>query len=627
MKNEELAKLILENVGGAKNIKNLTHCVTRLRFTLYDDKKANKKTIENLDGVLGVQEQGGQFQVIVGSKVNKVYQELIGNPQLALSEDGPKETGKKKSVISNILETISSILIPSLPPVIGGGMIKGFLFMFWEFGWIEWGSDIFNLLNIISDGMFYFYPFLLAVSAAKRFKTNPYMALAIAGSMMHPTIYEGINAGLKSLKVIGSIGVPYLDYNSSVIPIILSVWVMSYVYRFFEKKIPDIVSVIFTPMLTLVIVIPVCMIMICPLGYYIGEYIAQGVQVLIDFSPIVAGFVIGAIRPFTVLTGTHHAVRAIVSQQLATYGYTTIGAMNYMSTMAQAAAPLAIYFVLRKHNEKMKNLSLSAAVSGFLGVTEPGLYGIIVKYKVAFIATMIGGGIGGAISSVFGSAEYAMVMSSLITIPATFGNGFMGIIIGLPASIIITMAIIFVFKNKVIEEDQGVDTSKAEEMIKPKISVNMDDKLLKLNAPTKGEICALQDLSDETFAKEMMGKGIAILPQDNQICAPADGIITALFPTKHAIGMKTKDGLEVLIHIGIDTVNLNGKYFEAKVNIGDTVVQGQTLIVFDYQKVAEEHYDTHVIMVITNSDDYLDIFSNQKIKTVTKDMDILTVIQ
>lgn len=381
MKNEELAKLILENVGGAKNIKNLTHCVTRLRFTLYDDKKANKKTIENLDGVLGVQEQGGQFQVIVGSKVNKVYQELIGNPQLALSEDGPKETGKKKSVISNILETISSILIPSLPPVIGGGMIKGFLFMFWEFGWIEWGSDIFNLLNIISDGMFYFYPFLLAVSAAKRFKTNPYMALAIAGSMMHPTIYEGINAGLKSLKVIGSIGVPYLDYNSSVIPIILSVWVMSYVYRFFEKKIPDIVSVIFTPMLTLVIVIPVCMIMICPLGYYIGEYIAQGVQVLIDFSPIVAGFVIGAIRPFTVLTGTHHAVRAIVSQQLATYGYTTIGAMNYMSTMAQAAAPLAIYFVLRKHNEKMKNLSLSAAVSGFLGVTEPGLYGIIVKYK------------------------------------------------------------------------------------------------------------------------------------------------------------------------------------------------------------------------------------------------------
>ena len=627
MKNEELAKLILENVGGAKNIKNLTHCVTRLRFTLYDDKKANKKTIENLDGVLGVQEQGGQFQVIVGSKVNKVYQELIGNPQLALSEDGPKETGKKKSVISNILETISSILIPSLPPVIGGGMIKGFLFMFWEFGWIEWGSDIFNLLNIISDGMFYFFPFLLAVSAAKRFKTNPYMALAIAGSMMHPTIYEGINAGLKSLKVIGSIGVPYLDYNSSVIPIILSVWVMSYVYRFFEKKIPDIVSVIFTPMLTLVIVIPVCMIMICPLGYYIGEYIAQGVQVLIDFSPIVAGFVIGAIRPFTVLTGTHHAVRAIVSQQLATYGYTTIGAMNYMSTMAQAAAPLAIYFVLRKHNEKMKNLSLSAAVSGFLGVTEPGLYGIIVKYKVAFIATMIGGGIGGAISSVFGSAEYAMVMSSLITIPATFGNGFMGIIIGLPASIIITMAIIFVFKNKVIEEDQGVDTSKAEEMIKPKISVNMDDKLLKLNAPTKGEICALQDLSDETFAKEMMGKGIAILPQDNQICAPADGIITALFPTKHAIGMKTKDGLEVLIHIGIDTVNLNGKYFEAKVNIGDTVVQGQTLIVFDYQKVAEEHYDTHVIMVITNSDDYLDIFSNQKIETVTKDMDILTVIQ
>lgn len=627
MKNEELAKVILGYIGGEKNIRNVTHCVTRIRFTLYDNNIADKKAIEALEGVLGVQEQGGQFQVIVGNKVNKVYQELSGMLQLSDQEEASSGNGKKKSVVSNILETISSILIPSLPPVIGGGMIKGFLFMFWEFGWIEWGSDLFNLLNVVSDGMFYFYPFLLAVSAAKRFKTNPYMALAIAGSMMHPTIYEGINAGLESFTLFGFLQVPYLDYNSSVIPIILSVWVMSYVYRFFEKKIPDIISVIFTPMLTLILVIPIALIMICPLGFYIGEYIAKGVQVLIDFSPIVAGFVIGAIRPFTVLTGTHHAVRAIVSQQLATYGFTTIGAMNYMSTMAQAAAPLAIYFVLRKHNEKMKNLSLSAAVSGFLGVTEPGLYGIIVKYKVAFIATMIGGGIGGAISSMFGSAEYAMVMSSIITIPATFGEGFTGILIGLPVSIIVTMAIIFLWKQKILEEDQAVNKPETGKADKPKLTIHMEDNLVKLYAPIEGNACALQALPDATFAKEMMGKGIAILPSEEAVYAPIEGEITALFPTKHAIGIVSRDGVEVLLHIGIDTVKLNGSCFKEQVTLHESVTKGQKLISFDLQKIKAAGCDTHVIMVVTNTQEYLDVFAKDTLDFVKKNQEVVTIIK
>ena len=618
MTNKELAKKIIELVGSEKNINSLTHCVTRLRFVLKDENKANTKEIERLDGVLGVQKKAGQYQVIVGSKVNKVYQEITSMTNLSAEvEDNTDD--KNKSVITRVLETLSAILIPSLPPIIGGGMIKGFLFMFWGFGWIEWGSDIFNLLNIMSDCMFYFYPFLLAVSAAKKFKTNAYMALSLAGVLMHPTIYEGINAGLKSFSVFG-IPFQYLDYNSSVIPIILSVWIMSYVYRFFEKRIPDIISIIFTPMLTLIIMVPLVLAGIAPLGYFAGEYIALGVQALIDFNPIVAGFVVGALRPFAVFTGTHHAVRAIVSQQLATYGYTTIGAMNYMSTMAQAAAPLAVYFVLRNRNKKMSDLSLSSAVSGFLGVTEPGLYGVIVKYKVAFIATSIGGGIGAAIASAFGAAEYGMVMSSLVTIPATIGEGFMGIVIGLPTAIIVTMAIIFIFKNKLIEQDGS------EEIAIQETKEETDDRVLLINSPVEGRVKPLSELEDDTFAKELIGKGIAISPVSDDIYSPVNGVITSLFPTKHAIGIQADNGLEILIHVGIDTVNLNGECFESNIKQGDKISKGQKILTFNREEIQNKGYSTDVIVVITNSNNYLDVFPNTKVENVTTTDRLLQVI-
>lgn len=620
MTNKELAQKILQLVGTEKNVSSLTHCVTRLRFVLKDMNKANTQEIEKLDGVLGVQNKGGQYQVIVGSKVTKVYNEIIKATDLSEITDEEPEN-KNKNILTRILETLSAILIPSLPPIIGGGMIKGFLFMFWGFGWIEWGSPAFNLLNIMSDCMFYFYPFLLAVSAAKRFKTNMYMALSLSGVLMHPVIYEGINNGLKNFKVIG-IPFQYLDYNSSVVPIILSVWIMSYVYRFFEKHIPDIISIIFTPMLTLMIMVPLVLAGIAPIGYFVGEYIASGVQFLIDFNPIIAGFVVGALRPLTVFTGTHHAVRAIVSQQLASYGYTTIGAMNYMSTMAQAAAPLAVYIVLKNRNKKMSELSLSSAISGFLGVTEPGLYGVIAKYKIVFIATTIGGGVGAAIASAFGAAEYGMVMSSLVTIPATFGKGFIGIAIGLPVSIILTMLIIFAFKNTLIKEDEG----EKREIEVPSKENEKEDRIISISSPVKGSIKPLNEVEDSTFSKELVGKGIAIVPEDDVIYSPVDGVISSVFPSKHAIGIKSADGLEILIHVGIDTVNLNGKYYTMFCNIGDTVTRGQRILSFDRKGIQKKGYLTDVIVIITNSSDYLDIFPNVKKEKVDVTDNLIQVI-
>lgn len=623
MSNNDLAKKILDLVGGQSNIKLYTHCVTRLRFNLHDDSRADIKALEALDGVLGVQIQGGQLQVILGGKVQKVYNELT--KILPQTEDTTPKGSKKKSVLSRILETLSSILIPSLPPVIGGGMIKGFLYMFWEFGFIEWGSPVFNLLNIMSDGMFYFYPFLLAVSAAKRFRTNPYMAVSLAGVLMHPTILEGVNAGLANFTVLG-LPIPYLDYSSSVLPIILTVWIMSYIYRFFEQRIPDIVSIIFTPMLTLLIIVPVSLICIAPLGYYIGEYLALGITAIIDFSPILAGFVIGALRPITVFTGTHHAVRAIVSQQLATYGYTTIGAMNYMSTMAQAAAPLAIYLIVRNHNKKMRDISLSATISGFLGVTEPGLYGVIMKYKVAFVAASIGGGVGAAISSYFGAAEYAMVMSSIVTIPATFGDGFMGIVIGLPVSIVVTMLIIFLFRNKVLEEDNVILSQQPSQLPSQQADDNASDRIYTLSSPATGTIKPLSAVQDMTFSQGLMGKGVAIVPADNNIVSPIDGTVTSLIDTKHALCLQSDDGVEVLIHLGIDTVQLKGSGFELAVKEGDRITKGQSLCRYDYQSIAQQGFTTDIIVVITNTDQYLDVFPNTKITQVTPENTLITII-
>lgn len=519
MTNKELARRIIEGVGGEGNVSSLTHCVTRLRFTLKDESRANAKALEALDGIMSVQRSAGQFQVVVGTKVNAVYREIMDATRISEGGSAPsKADGKKKSPIALLFETLSAILIPSLPPIIGGGMLKGVIYGAWGFGWIAMDDPLFVLLDLMSNCMFYFYPFLLAVSAAERFRTNKYMALSLAGALMSSVIINGAAEGLGSMQV-GPLSIPYIDYSSSVIPIILNVWLMSYVYRFFEKHIPDIVSVIFTPMLTLVIMVPVALAAVAPIGYYIGEYVGLAVEALIDFQPAVAGFVVGALRPLTVFTGTHHAVRAIVSQQLAMYGYTTIGAMNYMSTMAQAAAPLAIYLVLRNKNKKMADISFSSAVSGFLGVTEPGLYGVIMNYKVAFIATTIGGGVGAAIAASFGAAEYGMVMSSLLTIPATMGEGFMGIVIGLPVSVIVTMAIILAMKNEVIKEDIANNA----EGIEPSLEDEAEDRTVAVASPVAGTVKPIASFAQNALAARCGEAAVAIVGTDREVCAPAAG--------------------------------------------------------------------------------------------------------
>ena len=611
MTNKELARRIIEGVGGEGNVSSLTHCVTRLRFTLKDESRANAKALEALDGIMSVQRSAGQFQVVVGTKVNAVYREIMDATRISEGGSAPaKADGKKKSPIALLFETLSAILIPSLPPIIGGGMLKGVIYGAWGFGWIAMDDPLFALLDLMSNCMFYFYPFLLAVSAAERFRTNKYMALSLAGALMSSVIINGAAEGLGSMQV-GPLVIPYIDYSSSVIPIILNVWLMSYVYRFFEKHIPDIVSVIFTPMLTLVIMVPVALAAVAPIGYYIGEYVGLAVEALIDFQPAVAGFVVGALRPLTVFTGTHHAVRAIVSQQLAMYGYTTIGAMNYMSTMAQAAAPLAIYLVLRNKNKKMADISFSSAVSGFLGVTEPGLYGVIMNYKVAFIATTIGGGVGAAIAASFGAAEYGMVMSSLLTIPATMGEGFMGIVIGLPVSVIVTMAIILAMKNEVIKEDIANNA----EGIEPSLEDEAEDRTVAVVSPVAGTVKPIASFAQNALAARCGEAAVAIVGTDREVCAPAAGELS--FDAGVAT-VTMADGARVLICALDDAAALEPGAPAGAVAAGDVIARVTG---------AAEGAEVALGVALANPEQFLDAFPVSNHPTVKRGDIVLSAIE
>ncbi|ALS02861.1 PTS beta-glucoside transporter subunit EIIBCA [Enterococcus silesiacus] len=620
---QDLAGKIILLVGGEENISSLTHCVTRLRFNLKNESKAQTKDLETLDGVMGIQRQGGQYQVIIGGKVGKVYAEIIKIvPRLDdhTSQEAPK--GEKDSLLNRLINTLSAILVPSLAPIIGGGMLKGFLFMLTSLGWVNPESGTMFVLNMTGDAMFYFFPFLLAVSSARRFKTNEYMALSLAGVLMYPTLINAAIAGeLTNVQFLGFLPVPIVNYSSSILPIILAVWLLSHVYRFFENVIPSMVTVIFTPLLTLILMVPVMLVVLAPIGFYVGEYIAQGIEALIKFSPLVSGFVIGASRPLLVLMGMHHAIRPITQQQIATYGYSTMGPMNFMSTMAQATAALAVYFLIS--NKKMKQVALSSTVSGYLGITEPALYGVLVKYKAAFVGASLGGGIGGAVGAVLGAKSMAPVMPSILSIPVFLNDAAIGFIIALIVTVIATFAITFLLAKSVMKMEDSPEKRRSSLNIP---TVEKEQDVVVINAPVSGTVYPIGDVADQTFSKELVGKGIAIMPETDRIVSPVEGVVTIAFKTKHAIGLTSKEGIEVLIHVGLDTVALEGQYFELLCKQGQAVHVGTPLLQFDREKISEAGYDISVIVVVTNSDDYLSVLAMDDQKQVQEEETLITIV-
>ncbi|GGP10117.1 beta-glucoside-specific PTS transporter subunit IIABC [Oceanobacillus neutriphilus] len=629
MNHQQLAKDILSLVGGEENVGSVTHCYTRLRFNLKNNDLADKEKIESLDGVIRVQIQSGQFQVVIGNEVGKVYKEIEkqGNFDSGESDNSHAvQEQKKGNIIGRFFEVIASIFTPIIPAIAGAGLVKGILGLVTTLEWAPADSDIVAVLNIVADAVFYFLPFFLAVSAARKFKTNEFIALALAGGLMYPTLIEGAKAiaegGAEGMALFG-IPLPFINYSSTVIPIIISVWLLSYVYKWVDAIMPSAVRIIFTPTIVLLIMIPFELVAIGPLGSYLGIGLADGITWLFEHAGILAGGILGATRPLLVIVGMHYGLMPIAIQNIAVLGFDYLVPVFLMANMGQAAAALAVF--MKTKNKDLKTIAASSTVSAFLGITEPAMYGVNLRLKKPFIAALIGSGIGGAFITGFGVTASAFVLPGLTSLPVFSGPKFIYLIIGLIITIAVTMVLTFVLGFKDMESKN--EKKEVKETPAVKDEQQPATKETAVNSPLEGNIIPLQEVSDPTFAEGLLGKGIAVEPDKGEVIAPFNGSIESLFPTRHAIGLRSEQGLELLIHIGLDTVNLEGKYFEAHVEQGQAVKQGDVLITFDIEKIKSAGYPTVTPVIVTNSADYQDVLANDQTGQIKQDEWLLKAVK
>ncbi|MEK3876990.1 beta-glucoside-specific PTS transporter subunit IIABC [Paenibacillus sp. FSL M7-0420] len=617
MNNKELAQNVLELVGGERNISSLTHCATRLRFVLKEDRKADLKVLDRLEGVLKAQNAGGQVQVVVGNKVDAVYAELrnltSGNLQ---SEDGDAAPKKKQNPVNVVLETIAGIFTPVLPALIGCGMIKCVATVLAALGWME-GSGFLSIVNMIGDLIFYFLPFFIAVSAAQKFKTNPYLAVALAAGLMHPVILDGAaKIAETGVKTIDFLGMPILlmKYSSSVIPIILGVWVMSYLYPVVDKFIPKFLRVLLTPMIVLFIMIPLELIVLGPVGSYIGTWLTDGINYLYATVGVLAGTILGFFKPIMVMFGMHYAIMPIQIQQIASIGSTMLLPASLAANLAQAGAAFGV-FVLTKSNT-MKSAAGSSGFTALFGITEPAIYGVNLRYKRPFFAGCAAAGIVGGFYSIVHASANAIALPGVLALGTYTADRYVYIVIGSIAAVV--LGFVFTLLAGIKEDAGGQATTKAKKNAAspaaaqdatPSVSRAADTAGMLIVSPMTGEIKPLAEVEDQAFSQELMGKGIAIVPSEGRVYAPFDGVVEALYRTKHAIGLKAANGVEILIHIGVNTVSLKGKHFKSYVEQGQAIQAGDLLVEFDPAGIIADGYPTITSIVVTNMQQFADVLT------------------
>ncbi len=608
--NEQIIKL----VGGKANIQAVVHCMTRLRFTLKDRSKADTKKLQELEGVIDVVSNNVAYQIIVGTHVNDVYKDLID--QLGMSGDEADQSKTKKNPIKAMLDVISESMNPILEPIICAGLLAAFLSIISLTGLISTDSSTYQIFDALRSAVFYFLPILMAMSCAKRLGASPYLAVVLAATILS----EPIN-NVSGLSLFG-IGLPQITYSNSFIPILLAVWFMGYVTKFAKKVIPKSLQYFMSPLVIMLITLPATLLVFGPLGFYIGEGIIGFFNLLMD--TIGSWFVMmlySALQPFIIMLGAGNFIMPVVASLIAANGYDPAFISSCtISDIAVGGAMLG-YF-LRARNLKQKQLFGTVTLSAILGVTEPAIYGVFVKFRRPFIAVMIGGGLGGLFAGLTGVKAYSIAWG-LFGLPAYIGEGdFMNLWLMVAAvAISFIGATIAAYMLGIPVESDEVPAVKEKEQ--PVSSEMIRSTALK--SVVEGEVVPLNEINDQAFSTGALGKGIGIKPISHVIHSPIDGEVLTVFPTKHAIGLRSDQGVEVLIHIGIDTVSLEGKYFTMNVKQGDRVRTGQPIGEVDFEKVREAGYDPTTIVVITNTNDFLDVIPTSNNQLVKSD-DLLNIV-
>lgn len=605
---------VLELVGGAKNVSKLTHCATRLRFELNDMSKAQVSKIENLQGVISVVNKGGQFQVVIGNDVQQAYRAILketGNLDGG-SKASNNSTKEKGSLISRFVSVISTTFTPMIPAITGAGMIKAVLAILTLTGLLSSESQTYFLLNTIADAAFFFMPVLLAYGAAIKFECSPILAMTLAGVLLHPNLGALMAAG-EPVHFLG-IKVTLADYAGSVLPIIITVWVMSYIERFAEKVSPSIIKFFTKPLIILLVTAPIALIAIGPFGVYLNDLVASGAEIINSKASWLIPFLMGALQPLLVVTGTAWAMTPIATMQLSNTGSEMINGPGMLaSNIAQGAATVCV--AIKSKNKNLKQLAASSGITALIGITEPSLYGVTLKLKKPLIAAMIGGGCAGIYAGLVGLVRYAFVSPGLAALPVFIGENPMNIVHALITCVIafvVTFALTWIlgFEDPVDEEDEVV----VEEIEKVRtIDVNKEVEIL---SPLVGELVQLSEVNDDVFSSGLLGKGVAIIPSEGKVVAPISGEISAILDSKHAVGITSDTGIEMLIHVGIDTVNLEGKHYKTNVKIGDRVNVGDLLIEFEIDKIKELGFDVVTPVLIVNSDKFTEVkgIGDKKVK-------------
>ena len=608
---ESVAKKILQRVGGAENVTGLVHCMTRLRFNLKDESIVDDEAVKKTKGVMGVMKKGGQYQIIIGNDVGYVYEEL--NKLGKFSNQVPKKkenSTEKKNILTMLMDTISGIMTPVIPAIIGAAMIKVLLTLLPMIGVLNTSGDTYQLLTVIGDGAFFFMPVLIAVSASKKFGTNVYYAASIALIMLHPNFISMMTTAHdanETIRFLGLIPVTYATYSYSVIPIILAVWSLKYVEKFVDKITPVITKNFLKPMLVVLIEAPIALIILGPLGAICGNVLSDVVYFIHDKLGFIAVGLVAGIYPFVVMAGMHHAFTPIKLGMIATTGYENFICIGELcSNMAQGAASLAV--AIKSKNKDFKQIAGSSAFSALLaGITEPALYGVTLRLKRPMLGACIGAVAGGLFGGFFQLKCFGIATPAIVTIvqyveesrPMSLLIAALTILITVIVAFIATMLIGF---EDVVDED---DEEEYLEEVKEEPELTDGEEITVLN-PLAGEIVSLNQVKDATFSQEILGKGVAVVPAEGVVYAPFDGKVDMMFETGHAVGLTSDKGVELLIHVGIDTVNLKGQYFHPMKKTGDEVKKGDVLLTFEKEKI-EQEYDLMTPVIISNANRYREI--------------------